>query len=310
MKWRQFIFYRQWHQLKKYCNSSGIKLIGDLPFYISYDSVDVWSDKELFAIDEKGARTGMAGVPPDAFSSDGQLWGMPVFNWVALKEQQYKWWIERLRKNMELFDIIRLDHFRAFASYWEMLPENKQLKMEVGKKPGAHFFSAIEAEFGKLPFIAEDLGEIDDDVYQLRDQFNMPGMKVLQFAFSEDMSISPYIPHNYTSNFIVYTGTHDNNTMLGWVHQEGKNDLQRLHNYLGYSVSENELPDVMARLAYSSVARLAILPIQDVLGLDENARMNVPSQGKDNWSWRLLPNQFNTNAEEKLKYWTTLYNRE
>jgi 4-alpha-glucanotransferase len=253
----------------------------------------------------------MAGVPPDAFSSDGQLWGMPVFNWDRLKEQHYKWWIERLRKNMELFDIIRLDHFRAFASYWEVPAGEQTAKNGTWKKgPGADFFSAIEAEFGNLPFIAEDLGEIDDDVYQLRDQFSMPGMKVLQFAFSEDMSVSPYIPHNYTSNFIVYTGTHDNNTTLGWVHQEGKNDLERLHNYLGFTVSENEISDAMARLAYASIARLAILPIQDVLGLDENARMNVPSQGKDNWSWRLLPNQFNSNAEEKLKYWASLYNRE
>ncbi|HEU0063663.1 MAG TPA: 4-alpha-glucanotransferase, partial [Flavisolibacter sp.] len=310
IKWFQFIYFRQWHQLKSFCNQSGIQLIGDLPFYISYDSADVWANREIFELDKEGNRMGMAGVPPDAFSADGQLWGMPVFKWGILKQQNYKWWVERFKKNMELFDTIRLDHFRAFAAFWKV-PAGEQTARN-GKwipGPGSDLFKVIQEELGSLPFIAEDLGEIDDDVYSLRDEFNFPGMKVLQFAFGEDMPVNPYIPHNYTQNFIVYTGTHDNNTTLGWCHQEGKDAVKRLESYEARKLSENTIPETMCRLALSSIAKTAIIPVQDLLSLDENARMNIPSSGADNWGWRLLPGQLTNEAALKLKNWTELYNR-
>src|SRR4029078_958503 len=221
IKWLQFIFFKQWKELKDYCNNMNIQLIGDMPFYVSYDSSDVWANKEIFALDENGNRTGIAGVPPDAFSADGQLWGMPVFKWDVLKERNYDWWIERLKKNIELFDIVRLDHFRAFDEYWEVRPDAATAKHGQWKPcPGKDFFETVQKELGQLPFIAEDLGEITPSVYQLRDAFGLPGMKVLQFAFGDDMPRSPHINHHHDQNFIVYTGTHDNNTTAGWYRTE------------------------------------------------------------------------------------------
>ncbi|CAA9485755.1 MAG: GH77 [uncultured Segetibacter sp.] len=222
MKWLQFIFSKQWKDLREYCNNKGIKFFGDLPFYISYDSVDVWSHPHLFSLDKEGNMIGMAGVPPDAFSDDGQLWGMPVFLWDVLKKHHYDWWIERFKKNMELFDLLRLDHFRAFADYWEVPAKEKTARNGKWKPgPGADFFKAVKKALGDLPFIAEDLGEINDPVYELRDEFSFPGMKVLMFAFGDEMPKNPYVPHNYSENFVAYTGTHDNNTIRGWYRQEG-----------------------------------------------------------------------------------------
>jgi 4-alpha-glucanotransferase len=308
--WLQFIFAYQWKKLKALCNGMGIRLIGDLPFYISYDSSDVWAHRHLFAVDEEGNTTGMAGVPPDAFSDDGQLWGMPVFKWDVLKEQNYNWWIERFRKNMELFDIVRLDHFRAFSSYWEVPAGEKTARNGQWKTgPGSGFFRAVEKEFGELPFIAEDLGDIDEPVYELRDEFHLPGMKVLQFAFGDDMPDSVHIPHNHTTNFIVYTGTHDNNTVKGWFREEGQGSRPRIEQYLEKQVSDDNIPFILSRMAYGSVARMAILPLQDVLGLDQSARMNIPASGSDNWAWRLISGQVNTEAEERLKGWVELFNR-
>ena len=310
IKFLQFLFARQWHELKKYCNSHNIQLFGDLPFYVSYDSVDVWSHQDLFSVDKEGKMIGAAGVPPDAFSEDGQLWGMPVFKWDVLKQNGYDWWIERFKKNMELFDILRLDHFRAFADYWEVPANSKTARN--GKwipGPGAHFFSAVRKELGDLPFIAEDLGEINDAVYQLRDEFAFPGMKVLQFAFGEGMPQNPYIPHNYSENFVAYTGTHDNNTIRGWYRQDGSKHHHQIEQYVGRRLNEDDIHTVMGRLAYSSVADIAILPLQDVLGLDECGRMNTPASGENNWQWRLLPHQITSDAERELKEWTVLYNR-
>jgi len=310
IKWLQFLFSKQWHELRNYCNSLGIKFFGDLPFYISYDSVDVWSNRELFSLDKEGKMIGVAGVPPDAFSEDGQLWGMPVFLWDVLKKTGYEWWIERFKKNMELFDLLRLDHFRAFADYWEVAADEKTAKKGEWKPgPRANLFIAVEKALGKLAFIAEDLGEINDAVYELRDEFNFPGMKILQFAFGEEMPQSPYIPHNYSENFVAYTGTHDNNTIRGWYRQEGKDNHEQLNKYFGRKLSEDDIPEVMCRLAYASVAKIAILPLQDVLGLDEIARMNIPASGENNWAWRLLPGQISRHAETMLKEWTMLYGR-
>jgi 4-alpha-glucanotransferase len=304
------MFTKQWKRLRTYCNNRGIQLFGDMPFYISYDSVDVWSNPEIFALDEEGNMTGVAGVPPDAFSDDGQLWGMPVFKWDVLKERDYDWWVGRLRKNIELYDIVRLDHFRAFADYWEVPADEKTARNgEWRLGPGADFFTFMEKELGSLPFVAEDLGEINDLVLKLRDDFNLPGMKILQFAFGDEMPQNDYIPHNYARNFIAYTGTHDNNTVLGWYRQEGRKYHQQIEHYVGRDLTEDDMYWVMSRLAYTSVAKTAILPLQDVLGIDEKGRMNTPGEGHGNWGWRLLPGQVTHHAENILREWTRLYNR-
>jgi malto-oligosyltrehalose synthase/4-alpha-glucanotransferase len=312
VKWLQFLFARQWAELKLEVNNLGIKFIGDLPFYVSHDAADVWTHPHLFALDGSGQMTGVAGVPPDAFSDDGQLWGMPVFNWAAMKKENYAWWIARLRRNIALFDLVRLDHFRAFASYWEV-PAGATTAREGTWKPGpgADFFHAVEKSLGHLPFVAEDLGEIDEAVYQLRDQFNLPGMKVLQFAFDGNAPHSPHIPHNHAPGFFVYTGTHDNNTTRGWFLRDA-DDVARaeLEAYAGRALSSAEVSQVMSRMAYGSVAHTAILPLQDVLNLDERARINVPASAQHNWVWRLLPDQVSPLAEELLRKWTNIYHRE
>jgi malto-oligosyltrehalose synthase/4-alpha-glucanotransferase len=309
-KWLQFLFFRQWKQLRTFCSNMGICLVGDMPFYVSHNSVDVWANKELFSLDAEGGLKGIAGVPPDAFSDDGQLWGMPVYNWKALKKTNYAWWIQRFKKNMELFDSIRLDHFRAFVDYWEVPATENTAKNGSWKQgPGAELFRLAEQELGHLPFIAEDLGDINDAVLELRDTLGMPGMKVLQFAFNEEMPWSAYAPHNYKENFIVYTGTHDNNTSRGWARLDGKTDILRLERYLSRSLKEDEVAEALIRLAFGSVAKTAIVPIQDLINLDESARMNKPASLEKNWVWRLLPGQLTQERVEKLKQLTILYNR-
>lgn len=310
IKWLQFIFARQWNQLKAYCNERNISMVGDLPIYVSYDSADVWANKELFAIDANGNVTGVAGVPPDAFSADGQLWGMPVFKWDELKNRNYDWWISRIKRNRELFDLIRIDHFRAFAAYWKVPagePTARNGQWKPG--PGSDFFIAVQEALGELPFIAEDLGDVDDTVFSLRDEFSLPGMKVLQFAFGNDMPASLHIPHNHSRNFVVYTGTHDNNTTRGWYKDADTHTRQALELYAGKPVSEEEAHWILARLAYGSVARIAILPVQDILNLGESARMNIPSSADSNWAWRLLPDQLTKGVEEKLRQLVYMYNR-
>ncbi|OLY93563.1 4-alpha-glucanotransferase/malto-oligosyltrehalose synthase,TIGR02401 [Cnuella takakiae] len=310
-KWLQWHFARQWKALRSYCNGHGIRFIGDLPIYVSYDSVDVWAHRHLFAIDEEGGMTGVAGTPPDSFSADGQLWGMPVFRWDAHEEEGFAWWIDRLQRNTELFDLVRIDHFRAFADYWEVPAAAATAKEGSWKPgPGAAFFTAVQEALGSLPFVAEDLGEINKAVTDLRDQFRLPGMKILLFAFGEEMPRSDYIPHNYGPNFLVYTGTHDNNTTRGWYQTEADEDTRaRLEAYTGRAISAAEVHLVLAQMAYASVAKTAILPLQDLLGLDENSRMNMPGQGQNNWAWRLVPGQLNEAAEDLLQKWTWLYNR-
>jgi malto-oligosyltrehalose synthase/4-alpha-glucanotransferase len=311
-KWVQLVFHQQWKSLRAYCNERGIKFLGDIPFYVSYNSADVWSHRDLFMLDENGKITGVAGVPPDSFSDDGQLWGMPVFNWEAHKKQKYEWWINRLRKNVELFDLTRLDHFRAFADYWVVPGDEKTaVNGEWKLGPGSEFFEAVQTALGGLPFVAEDLGEISAAVFLLRDEFNLPGMKVLQFAFDESMAKSNYIPHNYKSNFVAYTGTHDNNTIKGWFKSVlDEESRERLQEYVGRKLHEDDVYSVMARLAYSSVANMAVIPIQDLLNLDESSKMNSPGSSEDNWTWRLVPGQLTSEAESKLRMWTRIYNRE
>lgn len=311
VQWLQFMFAEQWHALRTYCNNRGIRLFGDLPFYLSYDSADVWAHTAIFSVDKDGNMLGVAGVPPDYFNADGQLWGMPVFRWEVLKEQGYTWWIQRLRKNMELYDLLRLDHFRAFADYWEVPASEKTAVNGAWQPgPGADFFRAVQREFPDMPFVAEDLGEITEAVYDLRDEFDLPGMKVVQFGFGDSMPQTVNVPHNHTVNSIAYTGTHDNNTSRGWYRQDPNHaDGDRLGQYIGQPVTEEDVHRVLGRLVYGSVAKTAILPIQDVLGLDETARMNTPAAPGDHWGWRLLPGQLTPAIEEQLRAWVMMYNR-
>jgi len=311
VKWYQFVFFQQWKKLRHYCNALGVKLFGDLPFYVSHDSADVWSHPDIFNLDEAGKMKGSAGVSPDYFNSNGQLWGMPVFQWDVMREQKYAWWIARVCKNMELYDVLRFDHFRAFVSYWEVpAGETTAINGSWKSGPGADFFEHLKQKIGSLPFIAEDLGEITPDVYALRDQYGLRGMKILQYAFDESMSTSIFIPHQFSSAFVVYTGTHDNNTTRGWYRENTtKEDRRRIESYLGHKVKEKNIAEALMRLAYSSVAEIVIVPLQDILNLDESARMNTPSSTEKNWSWRLKSHQFTSDMENSLREWTRIYGR-
>jgi 4-alpha-glucanotransferase len=311
IKWVQFIADRQWNTVRGYCHRQGIKLFGDLPFYVSYDSVDVWANPDMFRIDKDGNMLGAAGVPPDYFSENGQHWGVPTYNWQHIKQTNYDWWVERLKKNIELFDVVRIDHFRALEAYWEIPPgEETARNGEWIKGPGMEFFNVLEERLGKLPFIAEDLGYEMEDVYALREKSGLPGMKVLQFAFGDNMETSVDIPHNYDNHCIAYTGTHDNNTTVGWYRHEAKTeDRHRLNEYTGKDVNEHNVHHVMAQMAYASVAGMAVLPMQDILGLDETARMNTPGTIYNNWSWRLPKKALNTDMENYLSWLTVMYNR-
>lgn len=311
-KWLQFVFFKQWKRLKAYARQHQVQLFGDLPFYISYDSVDVWSNRELFKLDAAGNKVSVAGVPPDYFNDEGQLWGMPIYRWDVMAAENYSWWKQRLRKNIEMYDLLRLDHFRAFSTFWEVGADEKTAingQWMVG--PSSAFFNAMKDEFGSLPFVAEDLGDISADVFELRDEFKLPGMKVLQFAFEEDMPCSIHIPHEYQSdNCIVYTGTHDNNTTKGW-YKKDSNKLNRknINQYFGTIVGANDVTYHFIRLAYSSVAKLAMVPMQDILGLGKSARMNKPSSTDDNWTWRMETGHFNRKHEKHLRKLTRLYGR-
>lgn len=309
--WLQFIFLQQWKGLKAYCNDRDIKMFGDLPFYVSYNSADVWAHPEIFMLDEQLNITGVAGVPPDYFSADGQLWGMPTFRWDVLKKNNYEWWISRLKHNLELYDLLRIDHFRAMAEYWEVpAGEKTAINGEWKEGPGKAFFDVLAKELGRLPFVAEDLGDNLDKVYALRDELGLPGMKVLQFAFGGHMPYSVDIPHNYTANCIVYTGTHDNTTTLGWYeHESNKADHKRMEHYIDARLKAKDVHCVMARMAYASVAKTAIMPMQDILGLPEKYRMNTPGLGEGNWLWRLTHGQLTDKITAMLRQWVKTYNR-
>jgi malto-oligosyltrehalose synthase/4-alpha-glucanotransferase len=310
-KWLQFIFTGQWQRLKHYCNRLNIQLIGDLPFYVNYDAVDVWAHPEIFNLDSQGQMQAVAGVPPDYFNSEGQRWGMPVFRWDRLKEQNYAWWVQRVRKNKELFDWIRLDHFRAFSTYWAIPPgEETAVNGCWEKGPGIDLFQVLKKELGHLPFIAEDLGDIDDAVYQLRDKLAFPGMKVLQFAFGKDLPGSPHILHHHKENSIVYTGTHDNNTSKGWFSRDAdKEIIDHLNKYTGKTISRKNVASELIKMALSSVAKITIIPLQDLLDLDESGRMNMPAATQGNWLWRITPKAFKQINSKRLKKWTERYDR-
>jgi len=302
VRFAQFLLFRQAKHLKDYANAKGVRLIGDLPFFVSPDSSDVWANPELFLLDDKHRPRFVAGVPPDYFSAQGQLWGNPVYNWDALRQSGFRWCIDRLRALLVHVDVIRLDHFRGFAAAWHVpagAPTAQSGQWVPG--PGADFFSAVQRELGGLPFIAEDLGVITPDVSALRDSFHIPGTRVLQFAFDGHPD-NPYLPHNFVHNAVVYTGTHDNDTTRGWY--EALPDWQR-HNFWNYlGRPGGEAPEAawdLIRLAWSSPAALAIAPLQDVLNLGSNARMNVPGRADGNWRWRSTIDMLSGPAFQSLR---------
>jgi len=310
-KWLQYIFDKQWQQLKKYCNNLGISLFGDLPFYMSYDSVDVWANPQYFSLNQKYEPETVAGVPPDYFNADGQLWGMPVYNWAKLKVDNYAWWVNRIRKNLAWFNLLRLDHFRAFSAYWAVPATDKTaINGTWLPGPGADLFKVLKKEFGKLPFVAEDLGEIDEPVRQLRDQFKLPGMKVLQFAFGDDLPYSEHAPHHHAENYLVYTGTHDNNTTRGWYENDiNKRTIRQIATYTGTKIKADQVSKHMIQLAFASVCKIAIVPLQDLLNLDNRSRMNMPASTSGNWTWQATNHNLNQIPVKWLRELTQLYQR-
>ena len=280
----QWLFLRQWSAVRAAAAARDIRIMGDVPIYVAQDSADVWSNRELFQLDDAGLPTVVAGVPPDYFSATGQRWGNPLYRWDVLRETKYAWWIERVRANLRLADIIRLDHFRGFAAYWEIPAyEPTAIHGRWMPGPGRSLFDAIREALGSLPLVAEDLGFITPEVHELRHAVKLPGMKILQFGFAQ--VDSPHLPHRYEVDTVVYSGTHDNDTARGWFETAPAEEQHLARTYLGEEC--NDISWSLIRTAFTSVARTAIVPVQDVLGLGSTARMNRPGNSHDNWSWRL-----------------------
>jgi 4-alpha-glucanotransferase len=302
VRFAQFLLSRQAERLEQHAHDKGVQLIGDLPFFVSPDSSDVWANPEFFLLDKEYQLKVVAGVPPDYFSADGQLWGNPVYDWDALRQSGYRWCVDRLRALLVHVDVIRLDHFRAFAAAWHVPAGASTAQAgEWVRGPGAEFFKAVEKGLGTLPLIAEDLGLITPDVTSLRDQFCLPGMRVLQFAF-DGRADNSYLPHNYVPNTVVYTGTHDNPTTRGWYEGLSDKQQQNVWSYLGCSSGcASEVAPALMRLAWESVAALAIAPLQDLLNLSNEARMNVPGRAEGNWRWRCTEEMLSTPALEWLR---------
>jgi len=302
VRFAQFLLFRQAGQLKEHARSKGVGLIGDLPFFVSPDSSDVWANPELFLLDEYRRPRHVAGVPPDYFSADGQLWGNPVYNWDALRSTGYRWCIERLRALLSHVDVIRLDHFRGFAAAWHVPAGSSTARSgQWTPGPGAGFFKAVQRELGRLPFIAEDLGLITPDVQVLRDEFQVPGTRVLQFAF-DGHADNPYLPSNFVPNTVAYTGTHDNAPTRQWYEEVPDDQRRNLWNYLKRATGDGAevAPEVM-RLAWSSVAALTIAPLQDLLNLGRGTRMNVPGRADGNWNWRCTEEMLSMPAFQWLR---------
>jgi 4-alpha-glucanotransferase len=311
IKFLQYVFFEQWHALKAYCNRRGIQIFGDIPIYVIHESADVWANPELFMLDDERKPSVVAGVPPDYFSETGQLWGNPIYRWDVLRERGYGWWIQRIEHNLGLFDLIRIDHFRGLVGYW-VVPagEMNAVNGRWMEAPAEEFLNALLRRFPHLPIIAEDLGLITSDVREIMCRFDLPGMKVLLFAFGEDLPTNPYIPHNLPRNCVLYTGTHDNNTTRGWFEKEaGPDNKERLVRYLGREISAETIHWELIRLAMMSTANTVIVPMQDILGLGEEARMNRPATTEGNWRWRLSPEQVTPSLTDALREMTELYGR-
>ena len=316
----QWCFFRQWRQVKEHAARRGVRIVGDVPIFVAHDSADVWANQRLFQLDEQGLPRAVAGVPPDYFSASGQLWGNPLFDWRQMAAEGYAWWIARLSQALAQFDYVRLDHFRGFESYWE-IPAGAQTAVEGhwAPGPGAALFSAATAALGPLPLIAEDLGVITPAVEALRDQFGYPGMRVLQFAFGDDPKSNDYLPHHYIPHCVAYTGTHDNDTTVGWFHSQAGEGTTRSAEQIGrereftlrYLGTDGlEIHWDLIRLAMASVAHLAIFPMQDVLGLGSEARMNMPSTTEGNWRWRMASGQWTHQHQQRLCMLAETFGRE
>ena len=318
-KYWQFEFSRQWEKLRAYCRQHGIRLMGDMPIYVAHDSADVWANPHLFQLDANGLPAVMSGVPPDYFSATGQLWGNPIYRWDVLAADGYKWWIERFLAALKWFDMVRLDHFRGFEAYWEV-PGGETTAMHGRwvKGPGENFLRALQQAVGELPIVAENLGVITPPVEKLRHDFNLPGMSLLQFAFGKDPQGPSFRPHNYTRDLVAYTGGHDNDTTVGWwfggagESTRTADDVRKEHdfarNYLGLH-EDSEIHWAMIRAVLASVADTAIIPLQDVLGLGTEARMNVPGRIGGNWKWRYRREMLKPGFAERLRTLATIYDR-
>jgi 4-alpha-glucanotransferase len=318
-KYVQYQFFKQWSALKNYCHQRGIRIFGDVPIFVAHDSADVWAHPELFELEADGQSRFVAGVPPDYFSATGQLWGNPVYRWEVLAHTGYAWWIDRLRATFAMVDIVRLDHFRGFEGYWEVpAQETTAVNGRWIKGPGAALFHAVEKALGDLPIVAENLGMITPEVERLREQFRFPGMAILQFAFGTDPQGSGFRPHNFSQDLVVYTGTHDNDTTAGWWTSSGTDDSTRSNEeiqrerafalkYLGSD--GHEIHWAFIRCALASVADVAIIPFQDLLGLGGEARMNLPARPSGNWRWRYRPGALAVEIGERLKELTELFGR-
>jgi 4-alpha-glucanotransferase len=299
---RQFLFHGQWRRLRDHCTKRGVHIMGDAPIYVAYDSADVWANTEIFKLNRQRKPSYVAGVPPDYFSATGQRWGNPVYDWERLHQRGFDWWLDRIRRNMELYDLVRIDHFRAFAAYWEVPARNRTaMKGEWIDVPGYAFFDACLARFVYLPIVAEDLGYITDDVHALRDAFGMPGMRVLQFGFYDNSAESRDAPHNVDWNSVVYTGTHDNEPVRSWFANMKKADRKRVADYLGRELAEEDAPWALIHTAYASAGRLVVAPLQDVLALGQESRMNTPSTTKGNWLWRFREELLDPAVAKRLR---------
>ena len=304
----QFLFFKQWNDVKRYANENGIKIIGDIPIFVAADSSDAWANPEIFLFDEERKPVKVAGVPPDYFSATGQLWGNPLYNWEKLKETNYSWWVERVRANLSTCDIIRIDHFRGFEAYWAVpYGDETAVNGQWEPGPGIDLFNAIRSQLGELPIIAEDLGLMTQGVIDLREATGFPGMKILGFAFDSGEE-NDYLPHTYTRNCVVYTGTHDNDTLVGWFQKAKEEDREFARNYLN-SRADEEIHWDAIRGAWSSVACMAISPVQDFLGLGSEARINTPGVASGNWQWRLKQGILNDELAERIAKLTKIYSR-
>lgn len=306
-KFYQFLFFRQWDELKKYANEKGVEIIGDMPIYVALNSSDVWRNPQEFKLNKDGSPKVVAGVPPDYFSSTGQLWGNPIYNWEKMRADGFRWWIERVRFALKMFDIARLDHFIGFIRCWEVPGGDTTAENGVwAEVPGKDLFEALRDALGELPLIAEDLGVMTPEVEDLRDSFGFPGMKILQYAFGGDPK-NGYLPHNYERNYVAYTGTHDNDTSVGWFRSARPEEREFCQKYL--KASGEGIHWDFIRGVFSSVADTAIVPMQDVLGLGNEARMNLPSSTSGNWNWRLQKNAVTEEVSTILKDLTVIFDR-
>lgn len=304
---QQFVFFRQWLSLKDYAHAHGVQIFGDLPIFVAHDSSDVWAQRHYFELDKHGQPLLVTGVPPDCFSPEGQRWGHPHYNWEVMKQDGFRYWLERIKVQLLLADMIRIDHFRGFESYWE-IPADSMIAAQGRwvKTPGDELFTALQENFGELPMVAEDLGMITPEVYALRTKYRLPGMMILQFAFDGSPQ-NPYIPYKHEINSVVYTGTHDNDTTLGWFNELAPDTKDYVTDYLGSPAEP--MPWPLIRACFASVGQWAIIPMQDILMLDNNHRMNVPGTTSGNWQWRFSWEQLPLDMPSRLRHLAQLYGR-